>query len=231
MNTCIFDHSGALLLDSASADILSLRTSTPGTSSLFPLPSSLFPLPSSLFPLPSSIFFSFWSHRISATPYTASTSANQDSNGLTPNANLSPDPNPTNPNPTNPAPNSEKETSAADFSANGGGFDGHGAMSDDDDDDRDRVPLGGDGDEVDDDDEDARPSIFSQFAEAMKEGNGSAINGKGKRTKTTTEGGKGKGRDRPKKRIADMWAMLDPHEEVGPIKEPKKGILGRGKKR
>ena len=99
-----------------------------------------------------------------------------------------------------------QETSVADVST-GGGLDVGGGVSDDD----------------NDDDGEQRPSIFESFSRSME---GEKVSDKDKdvrRTRASTAEG-GRRSDRPKKRVVDMWAMLDPHEEVGPTKAFKKGL-------
>lgn len=99
----------------------------------------------------------------------------------------------------------------------GGGLDlpGGGAQSDEED------------NEAEDDDEE-RPSIFGQqsFANSnanatnttnAADGEKAGYNLRERRKKVVAE-------KRPKTRMVDMWAMLDPHEEVGVVKNFKKGI-------
>lgn len=121
------------------------------------------------------------------------------------------------------------ESSTVDFSASGAGFDlgGSGALSDDDNNNDGDHGAGGNlgGDGEDDDEEVGRSSIFGQFAaerqqQQQQNANGKA-SGEGVRVRSTaTEGGR---REKPKKRVVDLWAMLDPHEEVGAVKPFKKG--------
>jgi hypothetical protein len=123
-----------------------------------------------------------------------------------------------------PSLSTTQEPNVGDVSAGGGVELGGGNMSDDD------------HDGPDDDEDGERPSIFvqqnSMMGEKVADVDRSTRASEGvRRSERVAAAEGGRRSERPKKRIIDMWAMLDPHEEVGATKAFKKGACKKEKKK
>lgn len=67
---------------------------------------------------------------------------------------------------------------------------------------------------------DEAPSVIGQFTAAHKAESGDPGSSKASAAPAVQNVRR---KEKPKKRVLDLWAMLDPHEEVGPTKPFKKG--------